>query len=48
VPKILPSGGQRWHAPVVKLGAQFVRLGGDDGEAADQGELLLLTGQAIW
>src|SRR6202035_1351425 len=34
VPKILPSGGQRWHAPVVKLGAQFVRLGGDDGEAA--------------
>jgi hypothetical protein len=35
VPKILPSGGQRWHAPVVKLGAQFVRLGGDDGEAAD-------------
>ena len=35
VPKILRSGGQRWHAPVVKLGAQFVRLGGDDGEAAD-------------
>jgi hypothetical protein len=29
---------ERWptlHAPVVKLGAQFVRLGGDDGEAAD-------------
>ena len=31
----MPSGGQRWHAPVVKLGAQFVRLGGDGGEAAD-------------